>query len=152
GRFDQPRLAYRDVAGPTNRLTLIAAILPRGCVSTHTVFCLRTPLALADQQLLCGLFNSLVVNYFVRLRVTTHVTTAIVEALRVPRAETAPATCHDIVTLTRRLQQHDDREALATLNAHVARLYQLTRAEFEHVAGTFPLVKAEDRHRALSLF
>ena len=41
----RPRLAYRDVAGATNQLTLIAALLPAGCVSTHTVFCLRTPIA-----------------------------------------------------------------------------------------------------------
>src|SRR4029077_6622323 len=38
-RHDRPRLAYRDVAGATNRVTLIAAVLPRGVVSTHTVFC-----------------------------------------------------------------------------------------------------------------
>ena len=45
-RHERPRLCYRDVAGASNRLTLIAAILPAGCVSTHTVFCLRTPLAI----------------------------------------------------------------------------------------------------------
>ena len=85
----RPRLAYRDVASATNRLTLIAAILPAGCVSTHTVFCLRTPLPLRDQHFLCGLFNSFVVNYLVRLRVTTHVTTATVEQLPIPTAETS---------------------------------------------------------------
>src|SRR5262249_32855290 len=52
-RFDRRRLAYRDVASATNRLTLIAALLPAGCVSTHTVFCLRTVLPLRDQYLLC---------------------------------------------------------------------------------------------------
>ena len=39
--FDRLRLAYRDVASATNRLTLIAALLPPGTVSTHTVFCLK---------------------------------------------------------------------------------------------------------------
>ena len=84
------RLAYRDVASATNRLTLIAAILPAGCVSTHTVFCLRTPLSRLEQEYLCGLFNSFVLNYFVRLRVTTHVTTAVVERLPVPARGTRP--------------------------------------------------------------
>src|SRR5439155_848403 len=37
-RFDRRRLAYRDVASATNRQTLVAAILPADCVSTHTVF------------------------------------------------------------------------------------------------------------------
>ena len=71
----------------TNRRTLIAAILPRGCVSTHTVFCLRTPLPSDTQHLLCGLFNSFVVNYLVRLRVTAHVTTGTVERLPIPIAD-----------------------------------------------------------------
>ena len=77
------------MASATNRLTLIAAILPAGSVSTHTLFCLRTPLPLPSQHFLCGLFNSLVVNYLVRLRVTTHVTTTIVERLPVPRRDGA---------------------------------------------------------------
>jgi hypothetical protein len=34
GRYRRRRLAYRDVASPTNRLTLISAVLPAGCVST----------------------------------------------------------------------------------------------------------------------
>src|SRR5262249_24879912 len=51
-RFDRPRLAYRDVASATNRQTLVAAILPGDCVSTHTVFCLRSKLPLAAPHFL----------------------------------------------------------------------------------------------------
>src|SRR4030095_1735587 len=39
--IDRPRLAYREVAAATNRLTLIAAIVPASVVTTHTIFCLR---------------------------------------------------------------------------------------------------------------
>jgi hypothetical protein len=39
-----PRLAYRDVASATNRLTLIAAIVPADAVTTHTLFCVKTAL------------------------------------------------------------------------------------------------------------
>ncbi len=42
--FEQPRLVYRDVAAASNRLTLIAAVLPAGTITTHTLFCLNTPL------------------------------------------------------------------------------------------------------------
>src|SRR5690606_18382886 len=42
--FESPRLAYRDVASSTNKLTLIAAVLPADVVTTHTLFCLKTPL------------------------------------------------------------------------------------------------------------
>src|SRR5262249_25213689 len=90
-RHERARLAYRDVASATNRLTLIAAVLPARCVSTHTVFCLRTPLPARSHYFLCGLFNSFVLNYLVRLRVTTHVTTATVEQLPIPTREDAPA-------------------------------------------------------------
>ena len=151
-RHEHPRLAYRDVASATNRLTLIAAVLPAHCVSTHTVYCLRTPLASSAQHLLCGLFNSFVVNYLVRLRVTTHVTTGTVEQLPIPTIEAGPATCRDIAALARLLATRSNPDALARLNALVAELYQLSAAEFEHILGTFPLIPAEERQRALKIF
>jgi hypothetical protein len=151
-RYQRPRLAYRDVASATNRVTLIAALLPANCVSTHTVFCLRPPLPLRAQYFLCGLFNSLVVNFLVRLRVTTHVTTAVVERLPIPTAESAPAAFREIAALARVLARRDDPEAFACLNARVAELYQLSRGEFERVLETFPLIAAADREAALRCF
>jgi hypothetical protein len=151
-RHGRPRLAYRDVAGSTNRTTLIAALLPAGCVSTHTVFCLRTPLPLRAQHYLCGLFNSFVVNYFVRLRVTTHVAAATVEQLPIPTAEAAPAMFKEIAALGRLLSKRFDPTAFAILNARVAQLYQLSIREFEHILGTFPLIPLEERRRALHTF
>ncbi len=151
-RADRPRLAYRDVASATNRLTLISAILPPQVVSTHTVFCLRTRLTLRDQYALCSLFNSFVVNYLVRLRVTTHVTTEIVEQLPIPRRDQAPAVFRELAAIARRLSRREAPEAFASLNAYVARLYQLTTEEFQHVLDTFPLMPAEERRRALTTF
>jgi hypothetical protein len=151
-RYDRPRLAYRDVASATNRLTLIAAVLPGGCVSTHTIFCLRTALPSRAQYFLCGLFNSLLLNYFVRMRVTTHVTTGIVERLPVPRPDEAPGAFREIAALARTLTRGRNPDAFARLNAIAARLYQLTVAEFEHVLRTFPLVDAEERAAALRCF
>ena len=46
------RLAYRDIASATNRLTLIAAIVPPRAVTTHTLFCLKTPLPVDAQHVL----------------------------------------------------------------------------------------------------
>jgi hypothetical protein len=151
-RISRPRLAYRDVASATNRVTIVAAILPAGCVSTHTVFCLRTPLPLADQRLLCGLLNSLVVNYLARLRVATHVTTAIVEGLPVPARDSAPASCRSVAILARRLARRHDLGDWASLNARVARLYQLTADDFAHVLDTFPLIDRADRDAAMEAF
>jgi hypothetical protein len=151
-RHDRPRLAYRDVASATNRVTLIAAVLPRGVVSTHTVFCLRTPLPPAAQYFLCGMFNSLVVNYLVRLRVTTHVTTAVIERLPIPTQEDAPAAFEEIAALARALERRHSDELFARLNARAAQLYQLSADEFRYVLDTFPLVPAADRRLALKMF
>lgn len=151
-RHEHPRLAYRDVASATNRLTLIAAVLPAGCVSTHTLFCLRTPLPSRAQHLLSGLFNSFVVNYLVRLRVTTHVTTGTVEQLPIPRAEIAPAACREIAGLARLLAKRPDAAARARLNATVAEIYQLSVEEFDHILATFPLIPIEQRLETLNAF
>jgi hypothetical protein len=150
--FERPRLAYRDVAGAANKTTLIAAILPGGCVSTHTLFCLRTPSTLAVQHFLCGLFNSLMINYLVRMRVTTHVTTATVERLPIPPPGFSPTTQREIAAIARLLSRRDDRGAWIRLQTLTARLYQLTPREFAHVLGTFPLIAKEDRDAAYETY
>jgi hypothetical protein len=147
-RYEHRRLAYRDVASATNSVTLIAAILPAGCVSTHTLFCLRSPLSLVSQFFICGLFNSFVVNYLVRTRVTTHVTTATVERLPISPPGHAPAAEREIATLARRLSRRDDWDGFARLQALAASLYQLTPSEFRHVLDTFPLIDAAVRDAA----
>ena len=92
GHPRRARLAYRDVASATNRLTLIAAVIPARAVTTHTLFCLKSPLPADAQQVLCGLLNSFVANYLIRLRVNTHVTVALVSRLPAPVVpSTSPA-------------------------------------------------------------
>jgi hypothetical protein len=151
-RYERPRLAYRDVASATNRLTLIAAILPARCISTHTLFCLRSPLPLTAQHFLCGLFNSFVVNYLVRTRVTTHVTTVTIERLPIPPQGYAPATEREIAALARLLSRRADPEAFSRLQALAASLYQLTTDEFRHVLDTFPLVERGIRDAAYDAY
>ncbi len=141
--WGRQRLAYRDVASATNRLTLIAAIVPAGCVTVHTLFCLKTPLEPPDQAFLCGILNSFVANFLVRLRVTTHVTTRIVSRLPVPRPPAHSASYTRVADLCARLlqspaPQHDS--AYPALQAVVARLYRLTADELRHILSTFPLI------------
>jgi hypothetical protein len=122
-RFARPRLAYRDVSGATNRLALIAAIVPPDVVTTHTVFCLRTPLEPLRQQFLCGLFNSSTLDTVVRMLMGGHVTTSLVEALPVPLWTGSP---DQLAVASLAAQLHDDPRnagALAELNARVARMY-----------------------------
>lgn len=89
--FDRARLAYRDVTAPTNRQTLIAAIVPAGMVTSHSLFCLRNAWDLDRQRALCLILNSAVANFLVRLFVGSHVTTSLIEWLPVPDHDRALA-------------------------------------------------------------
>jgi hypothetical protein len=138
------RLAYRDVASATNRLTLISAIVPPGAVTVHTLFCLKRVMPLDDQVVLCCLLNSFVANYLVRLWVTTHLGTATVERLPVPRPQvTSPLACC-LRDLGRALSQSAGRQPGAFIEAQglAALLYGLSPAEFALVLESFPLVEA----------
>jgi hypothetical protein len=149
----RPRLAYRDVASSTNRLTLISAIVPAGVLTTHTVFCAREEAAEDVQWYLCGMLNSFVANYLVRLQVGTHVTVSMMARLPVPRPARDSAAFQAIVSAATRLgSSPDDLGAGATLQAAAARLYGLGRNEFAHVLKSFPLVSTAERDAALGAF
>jgi hypothetical protein len=151
--YKRPRLAYRDVASATNRLTLIAAVIPAGVVTTHTLFCLRQTVEDDVQQFLCGVFNSYVANYLVRLRVGTHVTVAIIDRLPVPRPARDSALFLEIAGLAATLgRDPSDLIARSRLQASVARVYGFTRDEFAHCLTTFPLIDEAERRSALDVF
>jgi hypothetical protein len=144
--FGRPRLGYREVAASTNRLTLIAAIVPADTVTTHTVFCLKGTHDMELQWFLCGVFNSFVANYLVRLRGATHVTAATMRQLPVPKPPRESEAFGRVAALARALSSSDaDAGAHAELQGQVARLYDLDGAEFDRVLSTFPLVASEIR-------
>jgi hypothetical protein len=144
--IDRPRLGYREVASASNRLTLIAAVIPAGVVTTHTIFCLREPLDDERQWFLCGVFNSFVANYCVRLRRGTHVPAAVIQQLPVPLP--AAAALSRVAALARGAAASRP-QAAAELQGEVARLYGLRRDEFAHVLSTFPLIDAAEREAAM---
>jgi hypothetical protein len=153
--FERVRLAYRDVASATNRLTLIAALLPRGVLSTHTLFCLKTPLPLRAQWCLAALLNSLVANYLVRLRVTTHLTSALMSRLPVPRPAADSPVFRELVALALRLSRagiEGDPAAYGRLNALVASLYGLATEQYAHVVRSFPLLPQALRERCVATY
>ncbi len=135
-------------------MTLIAAILPAGVMTTHTLFCLRDPPADEEvQHFVAGIFNSFVANFMVRLRVTTHVTVAIVQRLPVPRPATGPGSFADIANLARRLAGDPaDLASMARLQAAAAKLYELDVDSFAHVLSTFPLIEPALREASMRAF
>jgi hypothetical protein len=150
--YERPRIAYRDVAGAGNRLTLIAALLPAGTLSTHTLFCQKTRLGAHAQWCLLGLLNSLVANFLVRLQVSTHVTVSMMARLPVPRPVEGSAVFREIEAHARTLAVkglEGDPDAYARLNAVVAGLYGLTAEQYAHVVASFPLLAIGIRSRCI---
>lgn len=127
-RYARPRLAYRDVSGIGNRYTLVAAVIPAGVVTTHTLFCVRNRFLIDQQHFLCGLFNSNVLNRVVRLLMGGHVTTSLVEQLPVPRWD-GSLRQRRVGRIARALARPTLRESarrrlLAQLNGEVETLYR----------------------------
>jgi hypothetical protein len=154
-QFDRSRIAYRDIASATNKLTLIAAMLPRGTVSTHTVFCLKSPMEERDQWCLLALMNSLVANYLVRLQVTTHGTTALMSRLPVPKPASASREFDSLATLALTLAQTgiaEPSDDYATLNSIAASLYGVSRDEYEFILDSFPLISKPQRDLCAKAF
>ena len=150
--FGRSRLGYREVAGAANRLTLIAAIIPARVVTTHTIFCIKEALDDGAQQFLCGMLNSFVANYLVRMRVSTHVTAAIMDRLPMPKPPAGSPALRRISALCRSLQRRCDPGVHARLQAGAAQVYGLNEREFAHVLAAFPLVPQQERAAALSAF
>ena len=147
-RFDAPRLGYRDVSGVSNSRSLIAAVLPAGVVTTHTVLCLRTALPIEQQHFLCGLFNSFVLNAVARLLMGGHITTSLVEDLPVPAWRGDSRDRLIALLAAEAAERPGDLKTQATLEAQVARLYDMDAETFDDVLASFPLVPRE--HRALA--
>lgn len=150
--FERPRLAYRDVSGASNRTSLIAAVLPAGVVTTHTLFCLRTALPIDRQHYLCALFNSFVLNAIVRMLMGGHITTSLVEQLPVPAWSGTPEERRMVERSTRLATGSHAVDVEAALHAAVARRYRLDATEFERVLELFPLVSVSDRRLASEAF
>ena len=138
-RFDRPRLGYREVAASTNRMTLIAAIIPAGAVTTHTIFCMREPRDEPLHWFLCGVFNSFVANYLVRLRGGTHVPAAVIHQLPVPVPPRDSRRFAQIVRLSRAAAADPRRRGVrAELQARVTHAYGLDERRFRSRARHVP--------------
>jgi hypothetical protein len=138
------------VAASTNRTTLIAAILPAGTVSVHTVFCRREKLSPRAERVLCALLNSYVANYWVRRWVTLHVTATVMA--RVPVPVPTGALFDELEADARVLSTGHRPDVEARLQAACAEAYGLDRDAFAHILNTFPLIEAAARRAAVGAF
>jgi hypothetical protein len=171
--FERPRLGFREIARPTDIRTLIAAIIPPNTCCNHKIF-IGTPKlsTYTNSEMLYALtiLNSLVLDYIARFKITTSMSLFHLYQLPmprltvgksyfdaiVPRAARLTCTTPAFADLWQEVMGTPWQESLAAtdpgerqrlrdeLDAIVAHLYGLTRDEFAHILGTFPLVFPND--------
>ena len=162
------RVVHRRIARSTDERTLIAAVVPpnNACEINATVVLVENTNDERVKLYVVALFNSLVLDFIIRYKVTTTLNMFYLYQLPVPRLTAGHPAFDAIVARAARLtctraeyaalwQQVTgapwdescgaadpaERQRLRDeLDALAARLYGLTRAEFDHILGTFPLV------------
>ena len=175
--YQQYRLAFRDIARGTDTRTFIATILHPNVFCGNTVILEKDAKLPYDSQLcLLALFNSFVVDYLIRQRVTTHLSFFYVYQLPVPRLtqsdprfraiaeRAARLICvtpeYDALAATVGLGDHHAgvtdpaaRNAIrAELDALVAQLYGLSEEELAHILTTFPNVEQAQKSAVMDAF
>jgi hypothetical protein len=160
------RVGYRRIARPTDERTLIATMIPPNTVCDTVAVVQNSPDDATVSLYLCACFNSLSLDYLLRLKIATTVNMFYMYSLPVPRLNpgdpyfdalvprAARLTCtrSEFANLWREVMDEDWNEASGAtdpaehqrlrdeIDALVAHLYGLTRDEFDHILGTFPLV------------
>ena len=166
------RIAWRDIAQPTDTRSLINTVTPRG------VFC-GNKLGLADVMfdgersadpvLISGvnvMLSSFCADMYVRLRIAKSVSPFIFKSIPMPRDIEV---IRQLGELALPLYLGEDFEAfrgdvepledeakrlklIAKLDARVAHLYGFTYEEYQAVLNTFPLVEDEQKARCLRAY
>ncbi len=182
--YQDYRLGFRDIARNTDTRTLISSILPATFHGNKlpTVKVWEDGKRLVDlptQLFLCAVWNSFVLDWMIRLKVTTTLNYFYMEQLPVPRLTAADPAFRPLVERAARLvgttaefddllkeifgpkathRTHGERTSArraklrAEIDAQVAHLYGLTEPEFTHILGNFPLVPVETKAAALAAF
>ncbi len=157
-----PRIAFRDVSNRTNQRTLVTALIPPKVVTTQTapwILWLNPDHHPKDEAFLIGVLSSRVCDWWTRRFVEGHVDEEAFNCLRVPE-KTPDYEVHyeRVVALSGRLAAPDKRFAdwakkvgvkhgvvpadekqdmIDELDAVVARLYGLSKAQLVHIYETF---------------
>jgi hypothetical protein len=172
------RLAYRSVASSTNERALIATIIPP-CFTGNSVNISKN-MDIKNLLICVSFFNSFVVDWLLRQKVTTNINMFYIYQLPIPRLSekdplfkpiverAAALICttpefddlkqalksngYDISPVETRLIASLPSQIRAELDAMIAHLYGLNAAEFAHILATFPIVKTEVKAAALAAF
>lgn len=173
------RWVHRRIARNTDSRTLISTIAPKNVfteVNSTTIKVVETGITGEQMLFLCGMANSLTLDWLLRQKVSSTLNMFYLYQLPVPRLTSADAAFAPIVTRaaklicttpefndlarevglgdhTRGVTNEAERAQLrAELDGLVAHLYELTEAEFAYILTTFPLVADSVKAAALAAY
>ena len=176
------RLGFRDIAANTNERTLVSAIIPPTFHGNKIpTVCIygengRRLIGDVEQTYLLGLWNSFVIDYIIRMRVTTTLNFFYILQLTAPqynpenqshraiveRAAQLTCTTEEYEPFAKalgikglRCREISDRERSALrseVDGLVAHLYGLTEDEFAHVLRQFPIVPEPVKTDAINAY
>jgi hypothetical protein len=176
------RLGFRDIASNTNERTMVSTIIPPAFHGNKipTVNILgddgKKQISNIEQAFLCAVWDSFVIDSFLRMKVTTTLNFFYIYQLPIPRLTSSDKWFPEIVSRSARLicttPEFDDLAREVGLGSHkqgatdpaeraklraeldgiIANLYELTEDEFKHILSTFPLVKQDVKDAALEQY
>ncbi|MDH6104983.1 putative DNA binding domain-containing protein [Anabaenopsis tanganyikae CS-531] len=177
------RLGFRSVASSTNERSLISSIVPQSVFCGNSLLVSQIysedyQVAINNQEMLFGItiFNSFVIDYCLRQKVTTNLNMFFVYQLPVPRLTEGDKYFNDIVQRTAKLicttpefdelaqevgleshkngvtNETERAQLRAELDGIIAHVYGLTEAEFSYILTTFPIVPEPVKQAALEAY
>ena len=161
--YSEYRLGFRAVAASTNRRTMITSIIPQMVCCGNSVIVTkifdpenkRRLIEESDLLYLCGVFNSFVFDYLLRLKVTTNLNMFFIYDMPVPRLPKHDDIYKEIVrnvanlfpefeTLHKRYGKSSISQSLsdriqyqATIDTLVAKIYELDKESIEYILDQF---------------
>jgi hypothetical protein len=180
--YQDYRLGFRKIASNTNERTLISTIIPPNFLSENF-----QAVRLYDEEgnrslpynvlfYICAAWNSFVVDYLLRMRVSANINFFYIYQLPVPRLTENDTVFWSIVKRAARLicttpefdalakeaglTDHKDgatdpgerAQLRAELDGLIAHLYGLTEDEFAYILTTFPLVEGAVKTAAMKAY
>ncbi len=186
--YQDYRLGFRKIARNTDIRTMISTIIPPNFCSENFQVALTFDenhhryISYREMLFLCSLWNSFVVDFMLRQRISANVNFFYVYQLPVPRLQEGDKWFTEIVERAAKLicttSEFDDllkevnktkkkgkgkpivgvtdeterAKLRAELDGIIAHLYGLTEDEFTHILSTFPLVPEPTKQAAIDAY
>ncbi|MBW4689196.1 MAG: ATP-binding protein [Komarekiella atlantica HA4396-MV6] len=175
------RLGFRDIASNTNERTMISSIIPPtfhgNKIPTAKIFDQQGKLLIdnVSQLFLCAVWNTFILDWLLRTKVTTTLNYFYIYQLPVPRLTKSDRYFNDIVQRAAKLicttpefdelaqevglshkqgvtDETERAQLRAELDGMIAHLYGLTEEEFSYILTTFPIVPESVKQAALEAY